>query len=316
MQTALEIAAGGLVSGASTSFTVAPFYSDGLHWQSSWHYDAIHKKAHLLYKAANANTSWAHRVYDEATDTWSDGGLSDDAPGHIYGSATIDSDTGDLYLLVWSDTSVRRFSGGTQSWDFQTSNWVIGNTSTAPRSSVVWHPNLYGPGDGGLIVDCGYNTQPIIAWRKSTDTWATIVAPPTGSPGYTGVGCYLPSLDTALVGGSNDGTATGKLITPGPSVSTGDVFPLELAGDSRTNPAYGAVVPHPGNQAKFLILQNGDMPTNGRAVYHSTDGVAWTQVADHPFSDAQGGVFCSIPRLGVIWFIGRSSQSVIWRPAV
>lgn len=310
--TALATAAAGLASNGTATFTLAPEYSNDLHWQSNWFFDAANGRGHLLYKSPGATTDYKHAIYDEATDTWSGPTVFNaQALGHIYGSTAFDPATGDLYFQSYGEKKVRRWTAATQSWDFETATFAIANTNTHPYSSLVWHPNLFGSGDGGLVLDCGYGTQPIVAWRKSTNTWSTVKANPTGTAGYTGVGAYLPALDAALVGGSNNASAAGILVGPGPADTAGAAFPLRLAGDSIATSGYGTVLPHPNNSNKFLMLQNG---VNGAECHHSTDGVNWTQVSDHPLQDAEGGVFCSIPSLNIVWFIGRTTQSKLWKP--
>lgn len=310
--TALATAAAALSAGETATFTAAPEYSNDLHWQSNWFFDETNQRGHLLYKAPGGTTHYRHAIYDATADEWT--GPTDfllNTLGHIWGSTAFDPATGDLYQQTYGSKFARRWTAANQSWDFTTSAFAFSNTATFPYGSLIWHPNLYGTGDGGLILDCGYGSQPILGWRKSTDTWSILVAGPTGTAGRNGVGTYFPSADVAITGGNDNAASVGTLVSAGPSTEAGDTFPLRTCSDSFGTSAYASIMVHPNNSAKLLLLQNG---ANGAGCYHSTDGVAWTQADDHPLQDSEGGIFCSIPSLGVIWFIGRSSQSVLWKP--
>lgn len=317
--TALSIAASALASNDSVNFTLAPEYSNDLHWQSNWFYDEIHNIGHLLYKSPGATVPYKHAIYNAITNTWSGPTVFlTDSLGHIWGSSALDTDTGDLYLQVYGEKFLRRWTYSTQSWDFSTSVFSITNTNTSPYGGLVYHPNLFGIGSGGMILDCGYGSQPIIGWNKNTNTWVSIKTNPTGTSGRAGVGSYFETLNIGIIGGNDQITSISTLVTNSTTHSAGAVFPIRLAGDSIATSSnnYGTILQHPGNTSKMIILQNGTTNTTGRKCYHSTNGVDWTQVGDHPFSDSEGGIFCSIPSLGIIWFIGRTNQSIIWRPPV
>src|SRR5690606_27998082 len=95
-------------------------------------------------------------------------------PGHIYGNTAFDQTTGDLYQIrggANSSANDHHLRAGW--WKFATKDWGYTTTDiyggsegiVSHANGAAYHPNLYGPGDGGLIWETQFRT---CFWRKST----------------------------------------------------------------------------------------------------------------------------------------------------
>lgn len=332
--TALADACRSLAPGDTIAFTPQPMSSttQGLDWQISWYYDQAHKRAHLLYKAANNNISWAHRVYDETAQSgageWYDGGLVGseiDKAGHIYGNHTLDPATGDLYLQVWNESFLRRWTAATGQWDFFTS--AFGESFSYPINGIVWHPNLYGPGDGGIVWTSNFGTSSVRmrSWRKSTDTWNDLgTVAREGAGDKHGGGSYFAAIDKVVTGFCETKITHVAnpviLVSPGnpPTLQATTPPPASVATGTFSNSREKAsLVQHPRDPTKLMMIQkDAPDPYGGNATWTTTDGDTWLDGPAHPFNPAR--ITCSIPEnangdYGVIWNIS-ADESTLWKP--
>lgn len=335
--TSLAIISKALEPGAYVDFEQQPRgpTTQGLAWQISWYYDRARKRAHLLYKAANQNDSWRHSIYDELANSgagaWLDGGLtagSINLPGHIYGNSTLDEATGDVYLQTHANAYARRWTAATGQWDFTTSAFDAGSISW-PINGIVWHPNLYGEGDGGLVWTAyfGSTSARLRSWRKATNTWDDLGTYSRSNAGNKhGGGAYFEAIDKVMTGhcetGLSDTLNETIIVTPGnpPTHAVGTLPPVSVATGGSTTQGKGALVQHPRDATKMMMVQRQsiDPPYGGQNTWLTADGLNWTTGPSHPWDFPESRIVCSIPEddqgnYGVLWMIGPT-KSILWKP--
>lgn len=327
--TALRTAAASLAEGAFINFTPHPYLigSEGLAWQTQWFYDPARRIAHLLAKRANDDDDWRHQIYDEISNTWRNGNWFVDQSGHIYGNTAFDPKTGDLYQRCGNEAFVRRWTFATNSWDFQTSAFAA-NISGVAANGLVWHPNLFGPNEDGLIYCGPYNgtAGTLRGWKASTNTWDWFLSIPRTSNRYHGAGCYHSGLQKTLIGSCDtivgENRQTPYLVTGGvtPSAAIAALTPVDMSTGDAARMAMGPVIRHPRDSSKLLQVQRGASISHvngGNGAWVSSDALTWTQISNHPYPSGSF-VACSIPEdgygnYGVVWLIGVE-DSVLWRP--
>lgn len=319
----LAKACAAIAAGESANFALGgqtEFDNADLAWQTNFHHDDRHGLIHLMGKPANANRSWHHQQYNIADNKWTvvARGMWNNF-GHIHGSFTIDHATGDLFQWRGGMDSARndhyRRAGW---WKYETKMWgyvpvdIFDGTLASHPNGGAFHPNLYGNGDGGLILGQAAYT---LFWRKRNDAVENIPHERNAYGPTMGVGVYWPAKDVALMGGSRGGALLQVSPNGGrtPTVRSLGVPPIGLAGDSHiTGRNFGSLHVHPANPDKLLIVE-----TIGPRAWTSTNGTDWTQIDNHPFTEMPR-VICSLRGgLGALWCIARSRQrhaSVLWKP--
>ncbi len=320
--TGLETAANALSLGQSATYTPGIMTSitdtNAHDWVANNQYDAAHKKVNIFLKAATSNRPYQHWQFDEATEAMT--GVNTNivtALGHIYDNSAIDPATGDVYLATQPEDFVRRWTYSTGLWDFNTPTSAYGDDAEPPNG-CAWHPNLYGPGDGGLLVGTRINPH---AWRKSTNLWEEIVIASIGGSshaGRAGPGLYVAADDVVYMMGRTGPTfrfpagSGGSLGTP---VDISANIPIELEIVGGGNPR-GRIIEDPKGTGHIYIFEQ-----NGTArVWKSTNqGVDWTlQSFTHPFES--GNNFSAITVIlpyEVMLGTQHSAQpnaSLLWKP--
>ena len=302
--------------GAQSSFTQA-----ALEWQSNFYHDAARGIVHLMGKPANANRSWQHQFFTIFTGSWTQvtSGINNwDYFGHIYGNNAIDESTGDLYQTVGhinteDSKKAWRYRASSGSWDRRVpeSGALTTDSMNDTSNGAAWHPNLYGPGDGGLVIDQQFET---FYWRKSTDAVQEVGHGQNAFGRKEGIGIYWPAQDAVIVGGSTGDSLA--MITPNsgglPNRSTLPSPPITTSGQSAGGSNFGSLHVHPGNPNKLLLVE-----TVGPRAWTTDNGSTWVQVSNHPFTHTPR-VVCSLRAgLGCLWAIGNdgSNFSQIWKPA-
>ena len=297
--------------------------SESLAWQTDFYHDPANERIHLLGKPHYSNTGWTHQYFDLRINAWvpvTSGISSWNQYGHIYGGTAFDEASGDLYQnisLNGADTSrrVHHFRHSSQSWDSRapTNSPISTGSLNSTWNGLAWHPNLYGSGDGGLVIG-----QPaaFFFWRKSTDTVDRANHPINTYGGKEAAAIYWPAKDAVIIGGSGGNLA---MVTSNgsstPTVTKLPPPPVRTAGESSLGSGFGSIHVHPGNPNKIMIVESV-----GQRTWTSTNGSTWTRVSDHPF-DFTPRVVCSLKAgLGCLWAVGRDTQpksySRLWRPAV
>ncbi|GEM_PF-5350210 len=323
---ALANACAALAAGQSATFSAgnqSAFVQDDLEWQTAFYHDDIHGLIHLMGKPANDAVAWKHQYYTTATGVWTapageQGMWNND--GHIYGNFTMDFGTGDVFQTRSSAGS--DYPRRARWWQYSTRSWVVAPVNQDIYSGamedhangVCFHPNLYGPGDGGIA----WNEQGgINFWRKSTDATQRVSYSYGTYGDKQGANCYWAAGNCAFVGG-NIGAALLR-VTPNataggtPVLTNMGVPPIETAGNSRLQGGgFGSLHVHPGNPNVLLILE-----TAGPRVFSSTNGSSWTQIANHPFTRMPRVVCALRGGLGTFWAVGNdgSNFSQLWKPA-
>jgi hypothetical protein len=305
-------------SGANTGFNEAE-----ISWETAFYHDDVNGLCQLMAKPANADRAWSHAYYTLATGTWARGGSGMwDNSGHIYGNFTMDFTTGDVFVSRATQGSdaprrLRWYKRVQGNWNSvaPVNQDIYSGAMENHANGIGYHPNLYGPGDGGAI----WNEQANVHfWRKSTDGRES-VGYAYGTYGEKeGANCYHPGLNAVFVGGSNGGDL--MRVTPNSSAGGRPVVtnmgrpPISTGGHSHESGSnFGSLHVHPGNPSKLMIVE-----TAGSRVYTSTNGSTWTQAGNHPFGKTPR-VVCSLRGgLGCLWAVGHngSAFSTLWKPPV
>lgn len=303
-------------AGAQSSFSEAD-----LAWQTAFYLDEGHGLIHLMGKPANADSSWQHQIYTVSTGRWSTGGSNMwDNPGHIYGNTAIDYTTGDVYQIRGgADSSgndrYRRagwWKYSTQSWDYTTTD-IISGALVSHANGAAYHPNLYGPGDGGLIWETQFVTM---FWRKSNGAVQNIFHNEDEFGDKEGAGVYWPAKNMAVVGGAIGRSLAGVTYNGAtPRVTNLGRPPINTAGNSDSgNGGFGSLHVHPRDPNKLIIIERG----GSRRVFTSTNGTTWTAIGSHPFTRFPYVVASLGGNMGCFWVIGRDGSgqiSRLWKPA-
>jgi hypothetical protein len=327
LATACEaLQAGEMVDFASGSQSA--FSEGSLSWETAFYHDDHHGLIHLMGKTANADQAWEHETYSVATNEWTV--VADSMwnnPGHIYGNLAMDFVTGDLFqarggMDVGTDDNKRIawWRHATQTWDFApTTQDLYPGGLVSHSNGVAYHPNLYGAGDGGLIVEQQFRTM---FWRKSDDAIDDIAHGDSAYGNKEGAAVYWPAKDMVVIGGSDDGgiTPLASVVANGggqPIIDPLGNPPIRTAGHSHLDgPGFGSLHVHPGNPDKLLIVE-----TAGSQAWTSIDGSTWTAISDHPFTRVPRVVSSLRAGLGCLWAIGNDTDdggdnfSVLWKPA-
>lgn len=331
---ALLSAINALSAGQSATFaggTGSGISSNQFEWQARAEYDHTNSLVQVMGKdAAGQTNTWIHRTYVAATNSWfvpNFAGWDGDGTGHVYDNCTLDPATGDLYIFAGvGSNALQKYTRATNTWSTVLSNAFQPGPPSGlidPINGVCWHPNLYGTGDGGVIMTAGTNGNDagFVFWRKSTGV-RTQVNTTIDAGNQHGCGCYFGAIDRAIMGGQSStsggsNTANHVLVAPNataggtPTTTNVGQPPLKTGGDSHAESNFGSVHQHPSDTTRVLLLERIG---TARRVWQSTDGNNWTLKAyAHPFPVNHGITIASLYPLGALWAIS-SSASVLWKP--
>jgi hypothetical protein len=309
--TSLGQAANALAAGSSINFSTGPVWEtgDSVTWQTATvYYDPARKYVHAVGKIASV-TGYEHYIYNEATNSWGSNTINLTNYGHMWATA-FDPSAGEYYFLEWGKAI--------WCWRYVPGIGWSKLPPTPPEEYVGglgWHPNLYGAGDGGLVIVGPLNSS--WAWRKQTNIWSTIQ---TGqaSCGYNGGSGAWDSVNNKLwVGTGNSGRSV--IVGVGSNGSIGSIStppnpPLLVYGGGEGD-STNKVIPHPGTAGKLLLLSSND----SRVWTSTNSGATWSSAGySHPFVIGNGQWTCGpIPAYGVVWGLsspGRGSMSKLWKP--
>lgn len=340
-ETVLEQFAASLAPGDSDLFdasnnggpTIAFVRRQDIQQQTSTLYYAPNRKEwQLMGKAAQSQSgNHTHYLYDEVANTFVN--TTDQEfngiVGHLWCHA-FDPDTGDYYFIQVNQKTIWRFVRA--DWDGVTPNWVessnggdtLFSQNTSGHGGMGWHPNLFGSGQGGVVVRA---SRWAAAWKKSDDSWQAASSnydPSDANALHSngGQGIYFPNLDAVIVGtGDDEGNGNplqrfnaGSGGSPTTSPVTLADTPVEVRGKSGSS-NYAHLVLDPANPAHMLLLER----LSPYRVWRSTDyGVSWgSSVGNHPCDWEH---FTCGSAHGIVWFLSSgvnpapNNGSLVWKP--
>lgn len=291
-------------------------------------YDANRKEIQYVTKPQSSQTSasenYAHYIYSESGESWSNTGYDlGSTTGHVYSTA-FDPDNGEIFFLDWGADDVRRYDRADSSWsDTPTDADLPGGQDWT--AGMVYHPNLFGAGDGGLIF-CPTGDTDAQVWRRSTNTWVTLsdVSCQNGL-NNGGQGIYIPGLDAAMIAGFSGSVYrvdAGSGGTIGSATDLGNQGTPNIGWENGPSSGHGKAIIDPNDSSRVLVLEFGGTSR----VWATTDaGDTFTEVGNHPFASMTGYsglniTYTSIPDYGVI--VGMTSFATpahrfgMWKPDV
>lgn len=317
-QSALAAAATALSAGESAAFPEgeeSTFTTADFAWQSASYHDEIHGLVHIMGKPANNNPAWKHQYYDIVAETWTVVGTSLwDSPGHIYDNLGMDSETGDLYLMVGNQKRIKK-------WDYQAFAWtelptdIYSGSLNSTQNGLCIHPTLYGVGNKGIVED---DPGGLNFYDLANDSVEDVPHSPERLGANAACAQYLPGIEKvilgnkdgeqALIGGNGGATPTVEFVGAPPIRAVADGL---TAGRS-----FGTMHLHPSDSTRMLLLER---TLNGaRRVWQTTDGDNWTLKGySHPFPH-DNGTIVTLSQWGTLWFIGYDGSgartTVLWKP--
>lgn len=349
---ALATAAGGLSAGSWTTFTGPPtaIGTFGISWQgvTAW-WDAGNLEFQFSAKAQSGG-AYSHWIYSAATDSWrsTTTDLIPGALGHVW-NVGFDINTGDYYYLAQnaSEEFVRYMDRSAEAGAGQTNSpWTQTATATpddirggSPEGCVHFHPNLYGSGDGGLIL---WGLTFMSAWRQSTDTWTRLAGYGGSASPYwsqsNGGGIYLPGYDRLVMGTGFSASAQSPRFMVVEAGSGGSLeanspnFALhsppaaveKVINSTSAALPWGKLVVDPANDSRLMILEAGPphrvwTDTSGGEGPWALESYTHPFAANLPLSSGDAGSWTVGHCLtyGVLWgmaYNGTTSQSILWKP--
>lgn len=267
-------------------------------------YDANRREIQYMGKSQSSQSGrYVHYIYSEANGSWRTTGTNlGSGTGHIY-TCAFDPDNGEYFFLNWGANNVRRYNRANDSWsDTPTNNNLPGGYEW--NSGMVYHPNLFGARDGGLIF-CPSFASNAQVWRRSTNSWSTLNGVSAQNSENNGAqGIYIPGLDAAMIAGFSgnvyriDAGSGGSI---GSVTSLGDQGTPNIGWMANQSSGAGKAVIDPNNPSRVLVLEFGG---SSRVWASTSAGDSWSQVGTHPFGSMNGAnnniSYLSIADYGVI----------------
>jgi len=311
-------------SGSLSSVLLYP-----IQWENTFYYDQARGFAYILGKDAGGGPR-STLLYNEATNTWSGANYAATEAGHIYESMAFDPATGDVYNGHWNGSTFQKVSPEVSLTAFTEATSSFSSVSRVSlQPACAWHPNLFGTGDGGLVV-AGAQTDndqiaKVVAWRKATNTWSefteTTHTTSSGNGAMYDAGAeYCRGGDSVYVsyragaGGRTYRIPAGSGGVKGTAVQISNP-PVDLTYPSSSGARVGALVDDPSGGSYPYILGR-----HGTKNVWKFNGTSWVDMGFlHPFSDPNGDyywVVASCYPYGVFWGRGNSTgqPSKLWRP--
>ena len=299
-----------------------------IQWVNRFHYDHERRQAIVLGKYASGQGSplggRSISIYNATTNTWTSSGtfhISGSESGHVYESFAYDPKARQVYSGRYSTTAaaiqIHTIGDPLTTWTATAvPPWNL--NSNGPQPVICWHPNLFGVGDGGLIVirNVSGTTMQLVTWRKLTNAWTANLVQST-APSSHGAMTYCRHLDavfathangnTYRIGAGNNGTAATPVQITNPPI---------LCRHAGGGDNYGILIDDPAGLGGPYILEKG-----GNSQVWKYIGSSWTELAAHPFqpADTNDTDWCvaSCYPLGV--FMCRrdslTATRLLWRPS-
>ena len=297
-----------------------------IQWVNRFHYDHVHGSVHLIGKnASSTGSARSNNVFSTAENEWTtSGAFHIDGvveTGHIYESFAFDPVSRTVYSGRWNSGAIQSWTWGAPltSWQVPTTAPWVFSLSNGTQPVLLWHPSLFGAGDGGLLAYrmTGGSGVAIVGWRKSTNTWSTLVtstasggSPQLGAMEWVRSGnyaiCTFATGSTFRIGaGSGGATATPVQVANPP-------IPCRHAGAS-TN--VGILIDDPSGAAGAYILEKA----GANRVWREINGAWQLQSFTHPFPSGAATTntnWCvaSLYPLGAFWCMKSTAGSRLWKP--
>ncbi len=303
-----------------------------VQWCNRFHYDHAHSRAHLLGKlAAGQGGDRSNCLYDAVTNTWQFAMYGGSELGHVYESIAYNPLAGELFTGNWPgglDEQLKKWTVGQplDQWLNPATNSFGAHINSSTQPSLCWHPNLFGPGDGGILAlkDEAYGDDTVIAWRRSDDSWHTVPGtahPLSGSYQSNGAIEYVRASDVCLASfNPGQGGRTFRI----PAGSGGALAAATQIADVPIHCGYtgaggqrGILIDDPAGGPSLYILEKG-----GTNRVWRLEGESWSlRSYTHPFptgsaTDDTNWVVASCFPLGVFWCQDNweTTPSRLWRP--
>ena len=274
-------------------------------WQARSFWDPTHRLVQAMGKPAGGGT-YMHQTWDEATARWTFHGTFDtNGTGHIYDNHAYDPSTGDLFCHAWNRSYANWYKKASDTWTRTATHDHL--TSSPPSNGLVFHPNLFGPGEPGLLRDGRRGAR---AWNKASNSWSDIiVSHEAASQGACSF--YSEKDDVAYFGGGATTLGLYRL-SPGPTVETLGDLPLPCFASSSA--AFGHLHPDPRNRSGILYFLDRTQNVGNR-VWKSTNGGESFSLMPytHPFESIAGNSIAVIPEYEVMWQVGERG-TMLWKP--
>lgn len=313
--TLLGTTANNLGFGDLTPFGTGPswYTSESVTWQTNTVYhDNNRKLVHVVGKSHSDNDE--HFTYNENTQAWSNNTLGTSPDGHMWNTA-FSPEHGEYYYIIAGTQDIQRYIPGS-GW---TTTTMSGYGGGSGHAGIVWHPNLFGTGDGGVIVNA---QTALVAWRRSTNSW-TVLQSGLGDPGYNGgAGAYDSVRNKVWVGtgNGNPGPARARIISAGSGGTEGSVsnpglsVPSLVFGGGESDSCH-KVIPHPYVAGRLLYIPGN---YNGACYISDDTGTTWSGAGyNNPFTNDRHQWSCgSIQAYGVVYAISSREGNWVrlWKP--
>jgi hypothetical protein len=299
-----------------------------ISWQNvAVFYDPTRREIQYAGKPQSGKSlDFSHYIFDEASNLWRTTGQNlFPGNGHIW-VAAFDPETGDYFFHRQSESSIRWMRRSGETWFSTSSQQGLLGQSNNTITALVYHPNLFGSGDGGLIAQSPNN---IFAWRRTSNSWSTLAS---GSYGKGGQGIYLPWNDTALFGGGDFNgfkgafyrISAGAAGSPSKSIADLGVNTPITVGSAGGSTAIGKIVIDPVRANRLLLLETFG---SERVWASANNGDSWQSTGiRHPFANLAGYGYNgytanSIPEYGVVFGLTSNTSLEkatfrLWKPNI
>lgn len=302
-----------------------------IQWVNRGFYDHARKRwiVHGKYASDQSSPSGgrATMVYDAAANTWNSSavfhinGVSN--IGHVYESLAYDPKEQRLYSGRYTSAadSIYYWTYGAayDSWGATAvTPWALNSNSTQPV--LGWHPNLFGPGDGGLVVIrlVSGTTMQLVTWRRATDQWSANLVQST-APSQHGAMTYVRHYDALFATHAGGNTyrinaGSGGVAATPIQIANPPIQCRHIGGGS----SGGILIDDPKGLGGPYVLAKG----TGTGTVYKYEGTSWTTKGYlHPYptgATGNGTLWSVAPMfpLGVFGCLRDSTSTapILWRP--
>jgi hypothetical protein len=303
-----------------------------IQWVNRFFYHHERRSAYLFGKYQNnVNNGQRHlMVYGANANSWTSSSgfeIGGDEAGHIYESVAFDPATATLYTGRWNTNFIYRWTVGDalESWTQVAeygSHWA--QTGAPVNRPMAWHPNLFGVGDGGLVIWRNISQSvdmELLTWRKRTGTFHSITGTQFNATADTNASTceYVRAYDAVFASHANGNTyrinagSAGVLASP-VQITNPPIRCTYIGGGS----SGGILIDDPRGLGGPYILAKG---TGNGSVWKYENGAWVAKTYTHPFPTAAAGngtlwAVASCYPLGVFKCRPGSTSAlpILWRP--